>query len=367
MKTFLTKPAFILCLVTSLALSANAQYTETFESQTPNVTYFTSNSQDFTLTNSFIIFSSRAGYGYQHSNRFVDNSENVATNQANSIKTTNGAKFTVDNLWLYVSSDGGSNPSDDGSVIITGKLAGVVQFTINKTSGFSSSFVPNNGYSYVDFTTEGGIDNSNINIDEIEFQLQGNFNYIGIDNFTWAPALTLPLTLLSYSASIQPGGSVKLSWQTAYENNTKQFIIEKSNDGQTFKQTGIVAASGNSNVTANYEFFDQAPFEGVNYYRLDEVDIDGFVKQLGIRAVTFNNRFTSAVLYPNPVIDQSFTLSTSLPANAENSYILTDISGRIIQRGRITSPQQQVNVSQLAAGNYTIKLSDGEVIKWIKN
>ncbi len=111
----------------------------------------------------------------------------------------------------------------------------------------------------------------------------------------------------------------------------------------------------------------QAPFKGVNYYRLDEVDIDGFIKQLGIRAVTFNSLFTNAVLYPNPVVGQSFTLSTSLPATAENSYILTDISGRIIQRGRITSPLQQVNVSQLTPGSYAIKLSDGEVIKWIKN
>lgn len=367
MKTFLIKPAFILCLATFFAFSANAQYTETFESQTPNASSFTSDGQNFTLTNSFIIFSSRGGYGYQHSNRFIDNSDNVATNQANSIKTTDGKIFTVKNLWLYVSTDGGANPSDDGSAIITGKLAGVVQFTINKTSGFSSSFVPNNGYSYVDFTTEGGTDNSVINIDEIEFQLQGNFNYIGIDNFTFAPSLVLPLSLLSYSAAIQPGGVVKLNWQTAYENNTKQFIIEKSNDGRTFTRTGTVAASGNSNATANYEFFDESPFEGVNYYRLDEVDIDGFVRQLGIRAVTFNSMFTNAVIYPNPVINQNFTLKTALPFNAENSYILTDISGRIIQRGRITSPQQQVNVSQMAPGNYTIKLSDGEVIKWIKN
>ncbi len=260
MKIFLIKPAFILCLATTLAFSANAQYTETFESQTPNASSFTSNGQNFTLTNSFIIYSSRGGYGYQHSNRFIDNNDNVATNQANSIKTTNGAKFTVDNLWLYVSTDGGNNPSDDGSVIITGKLGGVVKFTINKTSGFTNSFVPDNGYSYVDFTTEGGTDNSVISIDEIEFQLQGNFNYIGIDNFTWAPSSTLPLSLLSYTASVQPGGKVKLSWQTAYENNTKQFIIEKSNDGQTFKQLGIVAASGNSNVTANYEFIDPGTF-----------------------------------------------------------------------------------------------------------
>jgi uncharacterized surface anchored protein len=43
------------------------------------------------------------------------------------------------------------------------------------------------------------------------------------------------------------------------------------------------------------------------------------------------------------------------------------MSGKIVQRGTITSENQRVDVSGLAPGNYAIKLADGEVIKWIKN
>src|ERR1035437_4797983 len=118
MKLNFIKQAFILCLLAFIALSANAQYTETFESHTPFVNYFTSNGQAFTLTNSFLTFSFRAGGGYQNSNSFVDNASNVAINQINSIKTTNAAKFTIKNLWIYLSTNGGNNPSADGSVII---------------------------------------------------------------------------------------------------------------------------------------------------------------------------------------------------------------------------------------------------------
>lgn len=367
MKLNFIKQAFILCLFAFIALSANAQYTETFESQTPYVNVFNSNGQSFTLTNSFLIFSSRSPFGYQHSNRFVDNSSNVAINQINSIKTTNAAQFSVKNLWIFLSIDGGNNPSADGSVIIKGKLGGVVQFTINKTSGFSTSFGPSNGFSYIDFTTEGGVDNSNIHIDEIEFQLQGNFNYIAIDNFTWAPQFILPLSLLSYSANLLADGKVKLSWQTAYENNTSHFIIEKSTDGRNFQQAGMVTAAGNSSITANYAFTDIAPSAGTNYYRLDEVDRDGNVKHLGIKTITLANRFYKAIIYPNPATGSSFTLKAELPASTTNTYFLTDMSGRIVKSGNITSGQQQVNISQLAPGNYTIKLSDGEAIKWVKN
>ena len=366
MKTIPIKQAYILCLAVFVTLSVNAQYTETFESQTPFLSTFNSNGQSFSLTNKFAVFSSRAGYGYQNSNRFIDNSNMVAINQANSIKSTDASRFVVKGLWLYVSTDGGNNPSVDGSVIITGKLGGVAQFSINKTSGFSSSFVPDNGFSYIDFTTEGGVNNSNITVDEIEFQLQGNYNYIAIDNFTWAPLFVLPLSLLSYSANLEQGNKVKLSWQTAYENNISQFIIKRSSDGRNFKEEGTIAASGNNNNATNYRFIDMAPLSGANYYSLEEVDNDGVLKRLGVKEIILYNKVNSAALYPNPVTEGSFTLHTSFPANTANNYFLTDVWGRVVQKGNIISARQKVDVSRLAPGNYTIKLSDGEVIKWIK-
>ncbi|MEO8412039.1 MAG: T9SS type A sorting domain-containing protein [Ginsengibacter sp.] len=366
MKPHFIKQAFTLCQLAFFALCANAQYTETFESQSPVANYFNSNGQLFTLTHSFLIFSSRGGYGYQHSNRFIDNAANVAINQVNSIKTTNAYPFTIKNLWIYLSSDGGSNPTVDGSLIIQGKLGGVVQFIISKTSGFTASFVPDNGFININFATESGMNNSSKSIDEIEFRLQGNFNYIAIDNFTWVPQAVLPLSLLSYTASLQADNKVRLSWQTAYENNTASFIIEKSIDGRNFQQAGSVVASGNSSATLNYGFTDNTPSAGTNYYRLVEVDKDGNVKQLGVRTINMFGRFYKATIYPNPVTGSSFTLRSDLPVNRSNTYMLTDMSGRTVKSGIVTSTQQQVNISQLATGNYIIKLSNGEVVKWIK-
>ena len=367
MKTLLIKQAITYCLIAFFTLSVNAQFTETFETQTPFQNTFNSNGQPFSLTNAFTIYSSRAGFGYQHSNRFIDNSNLVATNQTNSIKTSDATAFTVKNLWLYVSADGGNNPSTDGSIIITGKLAGVTRFTITKTTGFSTSFVPDNGFSYIDFTTEGGVDNSNMPIDEIDFQLQGNFNYIGIDNFTWAPQLVLPLSLISYSARLSTGQEVLLNWQMANGGNVSKFVVKKSTDGRNFKEIGSVSATGNNNTVANYSFMDVSPSGSANYYLLVAINKDGQVAQLGVRQITLYNRFNPATMYPNPVAGSSFTLNIHQSANTLSSYLVTDISGRIVQKGKIISSQQRIDVSTLSPGSYTIQISDGQVIKWIKN
>ncbi|MEO5650790.1 MAG: hypothetical protein ABIR03_12820, partial [Ginsengibacter sp.] len=160
------KPAIAFFVFAFTALSVSAQYTETFEAQTPYVNTFTSNGQPFSLTGAFLIYSSRNGIGYQASNRFVDNVNAPALNQVNSIKTSNGAQFSLKNLWIFTSADGGNNTSASGSIIVTGKLAGVVVFTFTKTAGFNGSYGANTGFAYLDFSTEGGVDNSSMIIDE---------------------------------------------------------------------------------------------------------------------------------------------------------------------------------------------------------
>ena len=126
MKFLFTKTFLIGCVMVLLTLGVRAQYTETFESLTPNVNTFTSNEQAFTMTNPFSIYSSRNGIGYDGSNRFVDNINSTGKNQANTISTTDTKLFTVQNFWIFTSIDGGNNPSASGSLIITGKINGVV-------------------------------------------------------------------------------------------------------------------------------------------------------------------------------------------------------------------------------------------------
>ena len=365
MKFLFTKTFLIGCVMVLLTLGVRAQYTETFESLTPNVNTFTSNGQAFTMTNPFSIYSSRNGIGYDGSNRFVDNINSTGKNQANTISTTDTKLFTVQNFWIFTSIDGGNNPSASGSLIITGKINGVVVFTITKTVGFNSSYGSNNGFANVNLSTEGGTDYSIASINEISFQLQGDFNYLAIDNFTWTKAAILPVTVIDFSGNYQ-SGKISLNWKTSCESNSSHFLIERSNDGMVYKSIASVKGAGNCSTLTKYQAFDETPVAGNNYYRLVAVDFDGKRKNHGVVLVKNQAGYFSTGVYPNPSSGNSITLK------GENNlmgklFTIIDMSGKVLQNGIISGSSQSINISSFSKGNYILKLSDGQAIQWIKN
>src|SRR5258708_40341589 len=84
----------------------------------------------------------------------------------------------------------------------------------------------------------------------------------------------LPVGLLSFDAE-KKGASVLLTWKTAQEQKSDRFEIERSADGISYHLIGTLAASGNTSMVTSYSFTDHQPLDGINYYRLKQVDIDG--------------------------------------------------------------------------------------------
>ncbi|HEV2832435.1 MAG TPA: T9SS type A sorting domain-containing protein, partial [Hanamia sp.] len=127
-----------------------------------------------------------------------------------------------------------------------------------------------------------------------------------------------------------------------------------------------VKAAGSSHGDVDYSAIDATPLYGINYYRLLGYDIDGKMKQLGIKTIKNSRDNNHASVYPNPATGNSIHVKL-VSANTSNLYIIADVSGKIVKTGIINSSRQPVNISQLAAGNYIMKLSDGQVIRWVKN
>ncbi|GAA4762463.1 MULTISPECIES: T9SS type A sorting domain-containing protein [Flavobacterium] len=74
-----------------------------------------------------------------------------------------------------------------------------------------------------------------------------------------------------------------------------------------------------------------------------------------------------AILYPNPAI-YSVNLSLgSLNDFSQLSYELIDVSGKILQNGKITESQTEIDVSNLSSATYFFNLIDsGKRIKSFK-
>ena len=165
---------------------------------TTNSVPWTSGSVDFGV-DEFI------GAGAGGSDRYVDNVTSQSTGDVNSISITDTQMVKMGSMEIYVSSIlNGTNPTDDGTLTVVGKLDGVDQYTVVKSTGFPTIFGSTQGFYLWDFSTEGGVDHSMTDIDEIELTLGGAFQYLAVDNFKFCmdPPDETDVTLAAGALSI---------------------------------------------------------------------------------------------------------------------------------------------------------------------
>lgn len=91
---------------------------------------------------------------------------------------------------------------------------------------------------------------------------------------TFENTTLLPVELTSFDA-ISVENEVHLSWVTLTERNNDHFVVEKSKDGKSFQFVQDVDGAGNSVEIKNYNVEDKAPYSGISYYRLRQIDFDG--------------------------------------------------------------------------------------------
>ncbi len=141
---------------------------------------------------------------------------------------------------------------------------------------------------------------------------------------------TLPVNLISFSATANKN-VIDLNWITASESNSDQFIITRSTDGQSFTKIGNVKASGNSNSIKKYHFTDLSPVTGINYYQLEQVDIDGRVNKSGVKSVMLSNS-NKITLNVKSLSSTGIYLEIYTSAATSGKVFISNLSGQ-----RITS------------------------------
>jgi hypothetical protein len=126
--------------------------------------------------------------------------------------------------------------------------------------------------------------------------------------YTWANTTSapLPVNLLTFTAA-KFEESVNLTWKTANETAFSHFEIQKSVDAKEFGPVASVKGS----QTSIYNYTDANPIEGINYYRLNMVDVDGSNKLSKVIALTFE-KGGSYIAIENPAKNGRFTVNTNL-------------------------------------------------------
>jgi Secretion system C-terminal sorting domain len=163
----------------------------------------------------------------------------------------------------------------------------------------------------------------------------------------------LPVTLAAFTGD-QDDGKVSLKWETSSELNNEKFIIETSVEGEVFNRIGEIAGAGTSTEAHHYQFTHHTPSEGVNYYRLKQVDFDGtfeYSKVIAVNAPGSQDIFA----FPNPAKDK-INLQYDHSKGSSNIQLF-DAQGRTVN----------ANIKGYA-GNYEVKLPDGlaKGMYWLK-
>jgi hypothetical protein len=184
----------------------------------------------------------------------------------------------------------------------------------------------------------------------------------------------LPVELTSFSSSCEED-IVTLSWSTASEQNSSHFDVEKSNDGSAWRVIGSISAAGNSTQDINYSFVDSEKSNDQNYYRLNQVDIDGKNKIYDPIFVDCEGNASQLITYPNPSKDGFNIVISDSKLVGESILIIRDAMGKVVLRKSI-SIEEGTNLFPIAAneienGVYFITIenanNDSETIKHVKN
>ncbi|MCI4669831.1 MAG: T9SS type A sorting domain-containing protein [Bacteroidia bacterium] len=203
--------------------------------------------------------------------------------------------------------------------------------------------------------TSLGASNSNTNTNFLE---QSGINEFG--RITAATQATFPVEWLDFTAEPFKNRFSLLTWVTGSEQNNQGFLIERGleNSPNQWETIGFVEGEGNSTTPTIYEFVDQSPSSGENFYRIKQVDFNGTFDYSQIRSVFFEASF-AANLYPNPANISTY-IDFELADDQRVKVLLFDGAGKLIRSNEYElfagKNKIEIPVSELADGIYYIRL-----------
>jgi hypothetical protein len=169
---------------------------------------------------------------------------------------------------------------------------------------------------------------------------------------------TLPLELIAFNA-VENKGEVNLTWDTEYERDIAEYIIERSTDGYTFSTIGSVTAKGSE---ADYNFVDRFPSPNkTNYYRLKIFDYSSAFEYSRIENVKMSKGDLS--VFPNPT-HAGITLQYESKSEEVLNVTISNAVGVILFNKKYNSQKggNQINIefADFPKGVYYLRISNRE-------
>ena len=169
----------------------------------------------------------------------------------------------------------------------------------------------------------------------------------------------MPVTVTSVKATAK-NAAVAVQWSVENQSNMKEYDVERSADGKDFAPAGVVKA--NTNPSSVYNWVDEQPLSGVNFYRIHTVDLNGKTTYTQIVKVEISNVAYSIGVFPNPAISPLVHVQlNNTPAGVYYAKLINPLGQMIVSKKIIHAAGSSVETLSWSAaaahGVYQLELT----------
>lgn len=162
----------------------------------------------------------------------------------------------------------------------------------------------------------------------------------------------LPIELIRFQGKENPD-NIQLDWTSASELNSSHFDVMHSTDGFSFKSIARVNAAGTTNQNSNYQYKHYNPDNGINYYRLKQIDTDATYSFSNIISVNFKTEELIHIV-PNPTSGVLTIQIEDLPEMGMIQCKIINELGQPVFDDLISNGK--LDISMLAEGVYFLQI-----------
>lgn len=185
-----------------------------------------------------------------------------------------------------------------------------------------------------------------------------------------APASVLPINM-EYFKGAQQNNKHLLNWKANCTSASVTFEVQRSIDGHQFTTLKSISAT-QLQCSQPFAYTDETPENGINYYRIKMVDVDGKSTFSSTISLTLKTRGVDLVnIQPNPVTRENAVLKLNAFEKTQVNIIITDFTGRVLQdqTAQVIPGVNRVtlNTYALVPGTYHVTVfSQGESPKTLR-
>ena len=269
---------------------------------------------------------------------------NTTLTQATTPTLTN-AKSNINRVYQF----SGTTPAFSGTLQINYQDA-----ELNSITESDLVLNANNGTAWTTYATNATKDATNNTV------ITTGLSSIAINELTLSNgSIILPLIWQSFTVTKQ-NNSAALIWTTSQERNTKSFIVQQSTDGKNWNDLTQLAAAGNKSSTSLYSYSHNTPSNGVNYYRILQLDLDANYTYSDIKTANFTIEAAPIIVNANLITNGNLAMQVTKATGIS----LYGMDGKLLFKKHFNVGLQNIDVSSFAKATYLLK-ADGFIQKII--